>query len=127
MDGLVCGRERLGCWPMADATARRGERFNLTAEVGIRRSGVRPFRVHIFNASTEGCRIEFVEVPVVGERVWVKFDGLEALEGTVRWVDGHIGGVRFTTPIHNIIFQRLVAAAGNCPRAAFGPMQTQAP
>ena len=100
---------------MADATARRSERFNLTAEVGIRRSGVHPFRVNIFNASTGGCRIEFVERPAVGERVWVKFDGLESLEGTVRWVEGHIGGVRFTHPINDIIFERLLAAAGNCP------------
>ena len=46
---------------------------------------------------------------VLGERVWVKFDGLESLEATVRWLDGHIGGVAFERPLHEAVFQHLVS------------------
>jgi hypothetical protein len=96
---------------VAEQQPRSGRRLTLNAEVGIRRSGLRPFRVRVFDASAEGCRIEFVERPAVGERVWVKFDGVEAVEGTVRWVEGHIGGVYFKRPLNEAVFQR-VAAAG---------------
>lgn len=94
--------------PASPLEPRSTGRLSLNAEVGIRRSGLRPFRVRVFDASPEGCKIEFVERPAVGERVWVKFDGLEALEGMVRWVDGHIGGVEFNRPLHQSVFQRLV-------------------
>lgn len=88
-------------------TRRGPDRRPFTTEAGIRRSGGRAFRVRIFDLSPSGCKIEFVERPSIGERVWVKFDGLEAIEGTVRWVAGHIGGVQFTRPLHDGIFQRL--------------------
>lgn len=90
---------------------RREERLVLPAEVGVRRSGLRPFRVRVFDASAAGCKIEFVERPAVGERVWIKFDGLEALEGSVCWVDGHTGGVQFTRPLHDAVFERIAEAA----------------
>ena len=86
---------------------RQFERMNLLAEVGMRRSGIHPFRVHLFDTSRYGCKIEFIERPMVGELVWVKFDGLEALEATVRWVEGHVGGVLFQRPIHEALFSRL--------------------
>ena len=92
--------------------ARGTDRQHFDADVQIRRSGARSFRVRIFDASPEGCRIEFVERPAVGERVWVRFDGLEALEGTVRWVSGHIGGLKFKRPLHEAVFRRLVSSAG---------------
>nr|NUR37128.1 hypothetical protein [Sphingomonas sp.] len=88
-------------------------RLTFDAEVAVRRSGTHAFRVHIFDASPEGCRIEFVERPSVGERIWVKFDGLDALEATVCWVEGHIGGVHFSRPLHEAIFQRLADASTN--------------
>ena len=89
--------------------SRKWERVSLTAEVEVRRSGVHGFRVQVFDLSPEGCRIEFVERPVLGERVWVKFDGLESLGATVRWLDGHIGGVAFERPLHEAVFQLLVS------------------
>ena len=91
----------------AGVQARGAHRLKLSAEAGIRRAGVRGYRVRVFDASPEGCKIEFVERPGVGERIWVKFDGLQALEGTVRWIAGHIGGVRFELPLHKAVFQRL--------------------
>jgi len=92
-----------------EQNARGALRLTLDAEVGIRRSGMHPFRVRVFDVSRDGCKIEFVERPAIGERVWVKFDGLEALEGTVRWVEGHIGGVHFIRRLHLAVFETLAA------------------
>ncbi|MFL6752183.1 MAG: PilZ domain-containing protein [Sphingomicrobium sp.] len=89
--------------------------MGVTVEVGIRRSGLHPFRVRLFDASSEGCKIEFVETPALGERVWIKFDGLEALEGTVRWIEGHVGGVHFTRPLHEAVFRRIAEDAKKEP------------
>ena len=89
---------------------RGAGRVTIDAEVGIRRAGVQAFRVRVFDASPVGCKIEFIERPRVAERVWVKFDGLEALEGTVRWVAGHIGGVQFVRPLHRAVFDRITSA-----------------
>ena len=86
---------------------RRPDRVQFTAEAGLRRSGCHSFRVRVFDLSPQGCKIEFIEIPALGERLWVKFDGLEALEGSVRWVDGHVGGVKFERPLHDAVFQRL--------------------
>jgi hypothetical protein len=80
----------------------------LSAEVGLRRAGLNAFRVRVFDLSCEGCKIEFVERPAVGERIWVKFDGLDSIQGTVRWIEGHRGGVQFERPIYDPVFQRLI-------------------
>ena len=61
----------------------------------------------MFDASPEGCKIEFIERPRIGERVWVKFDGLEALEATVCWIEGHVGGVKFERLLHEAVFRRV--------------------
>jgi hypothetical protein len=90
---------------------RGAHRLKFVAEAGIRRAGVRGYRVRVFDASRDGCKIEFIERPAVGERVWVKFDGLEAIEGTVRWIAGHLGGVRFELPLHEAVFQRLASTS----------------
>jgi hypothetical protein len=63
--------------------------------------------VRVYDASPSGCRIEFVERPAVGERVWVKFDSLVAVEGYVRWIEGHVGGVEFERPLYDAVFQKL--------------------
>jgi PilZ domain len=97
--------------PSGTQNGRGPTRHKFTAEVGIRRAGVRSYRVRVFDASREGCKIEFIERPAIGEVVWIKFDGIEALESTVRWVAGHIGGVRFTRPLHEAVFQRLANAS----------------
>lgn len=91
--------------------ARGAHRLNFRAEVGIRRAGVRSYRVRVFDASPQGCKIEFIERPAIDERVWIKFDGLEAVQATVRWVAGHMGGVKFDRPMHDAVFDRLAAGS----------------
>jgi hypothetical protein len=40
--------------------------------------------------------------------VWVKFDGLDAMEGQVIWVAGFVAGVEFIRPMHPAVFDALV-------------------
>ena len=89
---------------------RAADRLTFQAVVGIRRAGLQSRRVRVFDGSPEGCKIEFVERPILGERVWVKFDGLESVEGTVRWLEGDVGGVQFARPLHEAVFYRLAAS-----------------
>jgi hypothetical protein len=88
-------------WP------RRSERVALAAQVNLRRLGRATFRVIATDASPEGCKVELVERPSLGEHVVVKFDGLEPLEAEVCWVEGFGAGVRFVRPMHPAVFDLL--------------------
>ena len=52
--------------------------------------------------------MEFVERPRLDETVWVKFDGLDAVESSVCWIKGHDVGIEFARPIHAAVFDVLV-------------------
>lgn len=67
------------------------------------------YRVRVYDASTHGCKLEFVERPRIDERVWVKFDGLDAIESAVCWVDGFVVGVEFVRPMYPPVFDALVS------------------
>jgi hypothetical protein len=88
--------------------ARRFQRVGLTAEVRLRRLGKANFQVAVTDASPDGCKVELVERPAVGEHVLVKFDGLEALEAEVCWVEEFTAGLRFEKPMHPAVSDRRV-------------------
>lgn len=88
---------------------RRGARVTMEAQATLRRPGQNGHRVRIFDISPQGARLEFVERPSLDERNWVKFDGLEAIEAVVCWIDGHVAGLEFARPIHPAVFDALVA------------------
>jgi hypothetical protein len=87
---------------------RKSERIELTGEAFLRRPGKHGFRVRVFDLSPFGCKCEFVDRPSIEERVWLKFDGLEALESDVCWVEGSTLGVEFSKPLHSAVFNMLV-------------------
>ena len=87
---------------------RRNARVALQAEVQLRRSGQRHYRVDVHDVSRDGCRLEFVERPRLDEKVWVKFDKLDSIEANVCWLNGHDVGVEFARPIHPAVFDSLV-------------------
>lgn len=86
----------------------RDERVPVSANISVRRQGKLNYHVDVINASTRGCKIEFVERPVIGDRVWIKFEGLESIEAQVRWIGGTSAGLQFTRPIHPAVFELLV-------------------
>jgi hypothetical protein len=91
-----------------DHSARKAERTAVNAEVSLRRPGQNHYRVRAYDASPLGCKLEFVERPVLAERVWVKFEGLDALEGQVCWVNGFVVGVEFVRPMYSAVFDALI-------------------
>lgn len=98
----------------SNPTPRKSARVGLEAEVSLRRSGHTNYRANVHDVSQEGCKVEFVERPLLDEIVWVKFEGLEALEAMVCWIDGFAVGLEFQRPVHPAVFevllQRLAAA-----------------
>ena len=88
---------------------RKADRIALNADVALRRSGQNNYRVRVYDASTHGCKLEFVERPQFEEHVWVKFDGLDAIESAVCWVNGFVVGVEFVRPMYPPVFEALVA------------------
>lgn len=87
---------------------RKCARVTVNAEVILRRPGQSNYRARVFDASPHGCKLEFVIRPQLDERAWVKFDGMEALEALVCWVEGHLAGVEFEKPIHPAVFDALI-------------------
>ena len=91
---------------------RKSARVNLTAEVTLRRPGKSNYRVRVFDASPEGCKLEFIECPELGEALWVKFEGMELLEARVCWTKGFTAGVEFQRPLYPAVFELLVSKLG---------------
>lgn len=87
---------------------RRISRVEVNAEVLMRRSSNHNYRVRVFDASPLGCKLEFVERPMLDEQVWVKFDGLETIPAAICWLDGFCAGVEFDRPMHPAVFDNLL-------------------
>ena len=89
----------------APETPRKHCRQSLNAEVLLRGPSRPNYRTRVFDLSPTGCKIDFVERPKIGDKLWIKLEGLDALEGDVRWLDDFIGGVQFRREIHPAVFE----------------------
>ena len=109
VDGARAGLSFDGEAGMAsDHQPRQHERISVSGDVTMRRAAKLAFRVRIYYLSPDGCKAEFVERPGIGEQLWVKFDGMEALEAKVRWIVGAKAGLKFVRPIHAAVFDLLL-------------------
>ncbi len=87
---------------------RKSVRVGLNSEVTLRRAGKSNYRVRVFDASPDGCKLEFIERPDLGEFLSVKFEGMERLEARVCWTEGFTAGVEFQKRIHPAVFDTLL-------------------
>lgn len=87
---------------------RRSARIAQTAEVSLRRIGQNNYRVRVNDLSPEGCKVELVERPRIGEHLLIRYEGLEALDAEVCWVEGFTAGLRFEKRIHPAVFDLLL-------------------
>ena len=87
---------------------RTTKRIAVDAKVLQRRQGQPNYRVRLFDVSPNGCKAEFVERPRVGDRVWIKFEGLESIAAEVCWAEGFQAGLKYVNPIHPAVFDLLV-------------------
>lgn len=90
-----------------DGTGRRAARVAISADVQFR-SGMRRFQAAVSDLSTHGARISVVHLMRVGDRFFLKFPTLEALEAEVVWVDHFEAGCRFSRPLHPAAFETVV-------------------
>lgn len=87
--------------------ARHAERVTVAAKLFLRRSSKLGYEVQALDLSCWGAKCEFVERPMIDEIVWIKLNGLEALEARVCWVEGFQTGLKFLRPIHPAVFDML--------------------
>lgn len=91
---------------------RRSQRAAVRVEVHLRRSAQSHYRVSMYDVSRHGCKLEFVERPQLDDVVWVRLEGLEALQSQVSWVKGYTAGVEFLKVIHPAVFDMLLKRFG---------------
>ena len=102
-------RDPLSFFRRAIGKARKSERVPIAAMVKLRRRGRHNFTVKVFNLSKEGCKLEFLERPELGETVWVKFEKLELLQAKVCWLEGQFVGIEFERPLHEAVFESRIS------------------
>ena len=100
---------KLERWYCYDVSESRGNpRRTIGAQVLLKRSGANSYSVRAYNISEDGCKVEFVERPWVGETVWVKFDSLEPIRSSVRWTEDFTVGLEFAHPIDTRVLEWLL-------------------
>ena len=87
---------------------RRERRVSTVTHARVRREGLHSYEASILDVSPSGCRMEFVDRPSLRERVWVKFDGLEAMPAIVCWVEGADAGLEFERAIYPAVFDLIL-------------------
>ena len=85
----------------------------MDAEVRLRRSTDKPYKVRLRDVSQHGCSVELVNRVQLGERVWIKLPDLESIEGFVCWEDEFCAGIDFAGPLHPAVFDMLRAKYGH--------------
>jgi hypothetical protein len=103
--GLVFDKDH----PDRERQKRAAERVELKIQASMRRIGMGNYRVNVSDLSPDGCKVELVERPRVGEHVMIKFDAIEAISAEVCWVQEYFAGLRFERPIHEAVFELMFA------------------
>jgi hypothetical protein len=88
--------------------ARKKNRVPVDWQASLKREGRGRYQVRVFDISFSGCKVEIVEQPRVGEPVWIKFDSLETIPGTVCWAAGAVAGVEFEREIYPAVLELLL-------------------
>lgn len=91
-----------------DESQRASERIAVDAEVKLRRVGRPNFNVTLRDLSLDGCKVDMVERPSIGEAVQLVFRGLATIEARVQWIDGFVAGLQFEKPFHPAVFDLLI-------------------
>jgi len=91
---------------------RQAIRIAIDAEVGIRRASEKIRMAQLRDLSTHGCSIELLARVNLNEIVWVKFPGIEAVQGFVCWVNEYLCGIEFQTPLHPAVTDMLAKRLG---------------
>lgn len=95
-----------------DEVDRKNSRRSSGIEAQLRRIGNLSYRVAVRDISPEGCQIDLVERPAIGEVMQLKLPGLETMSARVRWVDNYVAGLHFERPMHPAVFELMMQRMG---------------
>ena len=98
--------------PAKTKVDRNSNRQTAGMEAQLRRIGHLSYSVTLRDISHDGCMIDLVERPAIGEVMQVKLPGLDTLEARVRWVDNYIAGLKFERPMHPAVLDLLLQRLG---------------
>jgi len=97
---------------------RGSERQALFLAARFRRGG-QTSMCDVIDLSESGCRLRITTNFVdVGDTVFVKPDGMEAMAGTVRWTNDGWTGVEFHEAVYRPVVDHLVRSSTSTLRAA---------
>ena len=87
---------------------RRAQRRPVLLAASCRtQSGLRD-NAQISDISPHGCRLTpNTLVMRIGQRVFIRPEGLEGVSGTVRWIEGQHAGIEFDTPLYEPVVDHL--------------------
>ena len=99
--------------PPKEKIERKADRRTAGMEAQLRRIGHISYSVTLRDISHDGCQVDLVERPAIGEVMKVKLPGLGTMEARVRWVDNYIAGLKFERPMHLAVFDLLLQRMGS--------------
>lgn len=87
---------------------RRANRWPvMLAAICRTQNGLRD-NARIFDISAQGCSLETRALALrTGMRVIIRPQGLEGLTGVVRWIEGHLAGIEFDSPLYEPVVDHL--------------------
>ncbi|CAN5215965.1 hypothetical protein BH09PSE3_BH09PSE3_09810 [soil metagenome] len=89
---------------------RRALRLDVRLAAGLREPGSsQRFDVDVIDLSMVGFRCETSFTLTPGSAVFVTIPGLGPLECTVAWRRGYVYGCEFDHPLHNAVFDHIIA------------------
>ncbi|WP_341850091.1 PilZ domain-containing protein [Sphingomonas immobilis] len=74
-------------------------------------SGFDKLNVEVTNLSRTGFQIDTVHRLALGSKAHLKIPNLAGLPAVVKWKKGDLYGFAFAAPLHDAVFESVVAAA----------------
>jgi hypothetical protein len=108
-DIRMAGNVRRISLPSTDTDERRSSpRLAVgVTKVSVRKLSEQPAEASLGDLSIYGCRIKSPLDHNAGERVWLRFVGMNPVNATIVWSDNGFAGCRFDVPIDKGLFRSL--------------------
>lgn len=89
---------------------RKAQRIASENVIHVRSALQKVSGITLLDLSVSGCRVRTIGSPLAtGQLLIVRPEGIEGLEGIVRWVEDGEAGIEFNRPLHPSVLDHLVA------------------